>query len=476
MAWDAAVQRLYVPVDIASLVAFRLAFGAIMLWEVWRYYQYGWINRYFIEPRYHFTYFGFDWVRPWPGDAMYLHFWVMAILAVCIMVGALYRLSAALFFLAISYVFLLDQANYLNHIYLVCLISFIMILIPTHRWLSVDSWIWPRRASQLAPTWALWLLRFQIAVPYTYGGIAKLNADWLQGEPVRMWLRGSASTPYIGPWLASEWGVALIAYGGLLFDLAIVPMLFWRRTRLLAFGMAIIFHVTNAHLFTIGIFPWFMIAATLLFFSPGWPRIVWQRLSVLLPRGRSEPAAGPAAPTLAPAPAPAVPPSPSPASSWSGPGRGAQLLVAFLGVYVAVQLLLPFRHLLYPGDVAWNEEGHRFSWRMKLRDKSHQIVYYAFSPSTGRTWTLRPRDYLSTRQENSMDGRPDMVLQLAHWMADDIRGRGYADVQIYVRAMTSLNGRARQDLIDPHVDLTTRHRSIWPADWVLPLDEPLRRR
>jgi hypothetical protein len=47
-------------------------------------------------------------------------------------------------------------------------------------------------------------------------------------------------------------------------------------------------------------------------------------------------------------------------------------------------------------------------------------------------------------------------------------------VQIYVRALTSLNGRQREDLIDPTVDLTTKQRTIWPADWMLPLNEPLR--
>ncbi|MCB9006321.1 MAG: HTTM domain-containing protein [Ardenticatenaceae bacterium] len=53
----------------------RMAFGAIMLWEMWRYSSYGWISRYWIEPSFHFTYFGFDWIRPWPGIGMYVHFW-----------------------------------------------------------------------------------------------------------------------------------------------------------------------------------------------------------------------------------------------------------------------------------------------------------------------------------------------------------------------------------------------------------------
>lgn len=474
------LQLLYAPVDSASLTVFRVAFGAIMIWEVWRFFQYGRIARYYIDPTFYFTYFGFHWVRPLPGDGMYYHFWLMGVLAVCIAVGALYRLAAGLFFLGITYIFLLDQTTYLNHIYLVCLVSFLMMLVPAHRTLSVDTWIWPSRAATVVPTWALWVLRFQIAIPYTYGGIAKLNMDWLQGEPVRMWLAGRASGSVFGPLLLSEWTVGLIAYGGLLFDLAVVPMLLWRRTRLLGYALAVGFHLTNAYLFNIGIFPWFMIAATLLFFPPDWPRTLWARARGLaartgLARTASARTASARTALLAPPVESAAVSAPPLAAGWRGPGLGGRLLVGFLALYVVAQLLLPFRHLLYPGDVAWTEEGHRFSWRMKLRDKSHQIVYTAYSPSTGRTWILPPRDYLTGRQEDDLDGHPDMILQLAHHMADDMRARGHTDIQIRARALTSLNGRRRQDLIDPNVDLTTRHRSIWPADWILPLTEPLRR-
>ena len=46
-------DRLQEPVDIAPLVYFRLLFGAIMLWEVYRYFSKGWIARYFIKPTMH---------------------------------------------------------------------------------------------------------------------------------------------------------------------------------------------------------------------------------------------------------------------------------------------------------------------------------------------------------------------------------------------------------------------------------------
>lgn len=462
-SFHAAVQRLCAPVDIASLVVFRIAFGAIMLSEVWKNFAYGWIGHYYVAPAYHFTYFLFDWVKPWPGGWMYLHFWILGVLAACIAVGALYRVTTALFFLGISYVFLLDQATYLNHMYLVCVISFLLIFVPCHRAFSVDAWALPTARSDVAPTWALWLLKFQVAVPYTYGGIAKLNGDWLQGEPVRMWLAYRAESSAIPHILTSEWAVYFISYGGLLFDLMIVPCLLWRRTRVLAYLAALAFHLTNWYLFNIGIFPWLMIWATTLFFPPSWPRDLLRRLRRLLPRRAAPAAEAPEQPAA----------EPIPARRW--PGRVEAVVMAMLALHVLFQALFPFRHLLYPGDVAWTEEGHRFAWRMKLRAKSHTTTYFALVPSTGATWQLQPLDYITESQADEMEGRPDMVLQLTHWMADRLRQQGYQDVEVYARALTSLNGRRRRDLIDPNANLAAKERTVWPADWILPLNEPLRR-
>ncbi|MEJ7873187.1 MAG: HTTM domain-containing protein, partial [Rubrobacteraceae bacterium] len=117
--------HLFAPVDIASLVFFRIAFGVLMLWEVWIQFSNGLIQRNYIDPTYHFTYYGFGWVQPWSGNGMYLHFLALGVLAVCIALGLWYRVSVVLFFVGFTYVFLLDQALYLNHFYLICLVSFV---------------------------------------------------------------------------------------------------------------------------------------------------------------------------------------------------------------------------------------------------------------------------------------------------------------------------------------------------------------
>lgn len=124
--------RLFAPIDAASLVYFRIVFAALMLVTAWRFIDSDKIYRYFLEPDYLFTYLGFDWVRPWPGDGLYIHFYVLALLSIFVLIGFIYRVSALLLFLVFTYIFLLEQARYLNHYYLMCLISLLMIFLPAH--------------------------------------------------------------------------------------------------------------------------------------------------------------------------------------------------------------------------------------------------------------------------------------------------------------------------------------------------------
>ena len=90
-------ERMFAGVDGTSLAVFRIAFGALLLWDVLKYFRHDWIGRMFIAPAFMFKYYGFEWVEPWPGDGMYFHFAALGVLAFLIMVGLFYRLAAVLF-------------------------------------------------------------------------------------------------------------------------------------------------------------------------------------------------------------------------------------------------------------------------------------------------------------------------------------------------------------------------------------------
>jgi vitamin K-dependent gamma-carboxylase len=433
-------------VDIASLVFFRISFGLLMLCEVLRYFAYGWIGRYWITPHFLFTYYGFSWVHPWPGVWMYLHVGTLGLLAIFIALGFAYRISTILFFLGITYCFLLEQAVYLNHLYLVCLFSFLLIFVPANRALAVDSWLHPQGRRDQVPAWTLWLFRGQMGVVYFFGGVAKLSPDWLRGQPMRMWLADRSDLPIIGRFLQEERVVYLFSYGALLLDLLMAPLLLWRRTRGAAFCLAVGFHLANAHLFSIGIFPWFAIAATTLFLSPNWPRRV---IAVI----RRTPA-----------------PSKSRGTAADTP-QNKPLILSLITLYFVFQLLVPLRHSLYPGNVDWTHEGHRFSWRMKLLDRDATARFFVTDPNSGATHEIDPLDHLRPTQVRKMSARPDMILQFAHYLARNEPYSGPRPLEVRAEVLLSLNGREPALLVDPKVDLAAERRTLGHASWLLPMPE-----
>jgi hypothetical protein len=464
--WRRVCAALFKPVDISFLVFFRILFGGIILWEVYRYFTYGWIGRYFVDPVINFTYYGFSWVKPWPGRGMYIHFFVLGLAAACVMVGFLYRIAAPVLFLAFTYFFLLDQTRYLNHLYLVCLISFLMCFLPAARAFSVDALLRRRIRSDVVPAWTLWLLRAQVGIPFFYGGIAKLNIDWIHGgEPMRTWLRPLTKMPGGGPVFTANWVVYGFVIGGLLLDLLLVPLLLWRRTRPYAFAAGIVFNLINAVIFDIGIFPWLMLGALLIFFPPDLMRRFVRALKPdqALSDGKSSPAS-------------VRPETIAEVSSSPAQFTPQKLVAGLLAAYLAVQLFFPLRHYLYPGNVSWTEEGHNFSWHMKLRTKEGEAVFNVTHPQSGQTWVIKPQDYLKSHQLMKMITKPDLILHFSHHLAEEKRREGYDNVEVRARVMVSLNGRQPQLLVDPNVDLAKEEVSLLPARWIVPLTTPLEAR
>lgn len=446
------LNRLFDEVDIASLVYFRIAFGSLMVYEAISFLTSGFVKERFIDPEFFITYFGFEWVTPLSGNGMYYVFAAMAVFAVLITIGLFYRVSMTMFFLLWMYMFLIDRSLYLNHFYLIGLISFIMIFIPAHRSFSLDAKIFKKIQSNTIPLWALRLLQIQIAIPYVYGGIAKLRPDWLQGEPMHMWLmrRASSYGDTIGPWFDSMSSAYFFSYGGIIFDLLIVPALLWKRTRWFALAAAIVFNLINAKLFTIGIFPWFMIAASLMFFDPDWPRRI-----LAMVRGKKSYESEEATfglPTL---------------------DLKKKAILVTLSLYLVVQFLLPFRHYLYPGVDVWTYEGYYFAWEMKLKDKKGVTKLMAADPVTNKIWEIDKNAVLEWYQVKDLDVDPDAILQLAHYFGEILREEGYDKIEIHAIANVTLNGRNNQLLIDPEVDLLKKERTIWRKDWVKELITPL---
>ncbi|MBK9263640.1 MAG: HTTM domain-containing protein [Polyangiaceae bacterium] len=450
------VQRLFERVDIASLAAFRIFFGALMFASVVRFWAYGWIRDIYIAPPFHFHWLGFSWISPWPGVGMYIHFAVLGLASLLVMLGLFYRAGAALFFVTFTYVELVEKATYLNHYYLVSLLSLLMIFMPLHHAASIDALRKPHLRSDTAPAWVLWLLRFQIGIVYFFAGVAKLGPDWLlRGEPLGIWLSAHTGIPIVGPLLAERWVAHAASLFGAAFDLSIVFFLLHARTRPYAYATVVVFHVITGTLFPIGIFPWVMAGSALVFFSPNWPRkllakLSWKRnaISENIEITPKEPA-------------------------YSGRlSRMQRLGVALLCVHVVVQIGLPLRRFLYPGNTAWTEEGFRFAWRVMLVEKMGFVEYHVRDKSTGRAFVVEPSQYLSPLQTKMMSMSPDMILEFAKHIAAEEKRQG-RDVEVRADAFVTMNGRPSQRLVDPMVNLAAEEDSLWPKRWILPLKDEI---
>jgi vitamin K-dependent gamma-carboxylase len=434
--------NLFAPIENSTIVLFRIMFGGIMFWEVTRYFDHDWINRYWVEPRFNFSYAPFHF-QPLSADAMHAIWYMLGALAIFITIGFLYRISTVLFFLLFSYTYLLEQARYLNHFYLVIMVSLIMIFIPANRAFSIDARLFKNIRSNYNQAWNLWLIRFTIGVPYFFGGIAKINADWLRGYPLHNWLLGDLDFPIIGKYFTEDWMIMIMSYSGLLLDLLVVPILLFKKTRPLGFVVICLFHLMNTQLFEIGIFPWFMIAATSLFFAPDWPKKLFSigRSSKTVKEFKAE-----------------IPDFK--AHKW---------VLVPLVLFMAIQVFLPLRHLLIPGLVHWTEEGHKYAWHMKLRSKSGRTLFLVRNKQTGEVIEIEPDRYIEDWQEDSMDGNPGMIWLLAQHIKSEHNKMGI-EVEVYAEAKASLNGRKYQNLIDPNVDLTKVKRSYFGhSEWILPL-------
>jgi len=445
---------LFVSVDASFLAAFRIGFGLILLFEAVNYGVFLCLECMYHSSDMLFKYHHFEWVTAAPLAVLRLIWLTMAVAAIGVLLGYRYRLSMLIYTVGFTYQFLLDQALYLNHFYMVILFCILMLFMPANRYWAIDAQRKHFLASNVVPYWSKFLLAAQLEIVLLYAGFVKLNSDWLQLEPLRMWLTAkSQQHGLLLQWLTQDWSIALAAYGVVVLHLIGAPLLLWRRTRLVVLCFYAVFHVINMFVFNIGIFPWLTLYASLLFFDADWPKQFWRWLIQRSSRLAQKIPAAPASERL------------QTAANSSSLQKG--MVVLLICVWLLVQLVVPLRHFVLPGDVAWNESGHRFSWRMKLRSK-RGVATFTLVHADGSRQVVQVEKHLNRKQIVKMACIPDLVWQFAQFVEQHYSAEG-DDAEVYVDAQCSLNGRRRAALIRPDVDLTSIKRDEAVERWILPL-------
>lgn len=323
-----------------------------------------------------------------------------------------------------------------------------------------------KQADTQVPIWNIRLLQFLFVLVYFYGGIAKMNVDWLSGDIAEVFLRPTFGvTP-------PTWAVYFLTYGGLLFDLTIGFLLLMPKTRWYAIFIVIAFHLTNGLvLFTdIGLFPFLMIACTIIFIESVVVRRFMQRIFSKR-ETRPDKKKGRRAKKKSQTMATAMPMKDAMATvplSWT-PKR--KVVASCILLFVAFQLLFPFRHLLLPGNPEWTGLGTRFAWRMKMETrKVESFKMTSIDRVTGEEWLIDHESFVSTNQLKHIVEDPFCIVQLAKYLNKLGTEKGMTNPIVKADIQVGFNGRATQSMLDPTVDLTQVDRyNFYDIDWITPL-------
>ena len=430
--------------DATPLAVFRIFFGAIMLFSMLRFQYYGWIEKLYIQPTFFFHYLGFEWVQPF-GEYTYILFFLCGLAAFFVMIGWQYRLAIGVFFLSFTYIELMDKTNYLNHYYFVSCIAFLLCFLPANASFSIDAY--RKKLSPVISNWSIDSIKLMICIVWFYAGLAKLNSDWLlEAQPLKIWLTAKYDIPLLGHLLQKEFFHYLFSWGGAMYDLSIPFLLWFSKTRKLAFLAVLVFHVLTWVLFPIGIFPWVMIGSTVIFFEGNSFRKLLKQFKI-----------------------------PEISYKLTTPNyRKQKITISILSVFFIFQLLFPFRHLLYNNELFWTEEGYRFSWRVMLMEKAGYANFKVVDPTTGRRFYVQNGHFLNPFQEKQMATQPDFILEYAHFLEKFYQQSGIQNPEIYVESFVALNGRSSQPYINPTIDLTTIKSSWKSKTFILPFSDEIK--
>lgn len=434
----------------APLAVFRIFFGLMMLFSLIRFWLNGWIEQLYINPKFFFSYYGFEFVKPL-GNFTYLIFICCAIASVGVMLGYKYRWAIILFFLSFTYIELMDKTTYLNHYYFISLLSFLMIFLPANAYFSIDSKT--KGAYYYIPSWCINSIKLFIGIVYFYAGLAKLNSDWLfKAMPLKIWLSTQYDLPLIGSFLKEDWVHYFLSWSGAVYDLSIPFLLLYKKTRPYAFTVVVIFHILTRIFFPIGMFPFIMIVSALIFFEAEFHlkiiNLIKKTFSIRENLFQQK-------------------------EKYFQYTR-RKLIISILITFFCVQLLLPWRYLLYPGELFWTEEGFRFSWRVMLIEKTGYAQFKIVDGKTKKWFYVDNSDFLTPFQEKEMAAQPDFILEYAHFLRDHFAGQGHKNIEVYVDSFVTLNGRRSTRYIYPHTNLILKKESFRHKNWIIPFNDEIK--
>lgn len=447
---------LFKPIDASIVAIFRIIFGLFMVYQMMYYYDINYTYQFIAGPEVLFPYSGLEFLKPLPLSTLKTIHAGLLISAILITLGFLYRYAIIFFTLGFSYFSFVDRTLYNNHIYLIALIAFVMIFIYADRKYSLRVKFSKKTISKNIPAWNQYILIFLLCVTYFFGGIAKLSPNWLDSNLVSFTI-SNANSSILSNLLPKSLLVPFIKYGGLLFDLSIPFILLNKKTRLIGLALVALFSFTNNSILfdDIGIFSFFMICSTILFFDS---TKVGQFVDTILGKNTS-----------------------AEKNFTNKKERQAYkekqesvnkeqlktrpkfrlITTICLFIFVVFHLIFPLRHKLLTSNPEWTGIASRFSWRMKMQ--SRHVTEFKMSLTdrkTSKTYNLDGKTFVSKNQFMHMLEYPYTFVHLAKYISKKLyRERGFVNPIIKTNLKVEFNGMPNQNMINPNVDLTQINES-----------------
>lgn len=428
-------QLFFKNIDNSPLIVFRIFFGFLISCESFGAIITGWVKRVLIEPKFTFSFIGLEWLQPLPGYGMYFYFIIMGLFGIAIMLGYRYRVAIIGYTILWAGVYFMQKTSYNNHYYLLLIISFYMIFLPANQYASLDVKQQRIHKQNTMPYWISLLFIVQVTIVYFYAAIAKFYPDWLDGTFTKLLLSGTTSNEFLLKIFLNKYFYLFIAYAGILFDLLIVPLLLFKKTRTIALAASLSFHLFNAIFLQIGIFPFFALSFSLFFYPP-------EKIRKLFFKNK-----------------------PSIEEPIAYNYSRKRFFLYFLIPFLFIQFILPLRHHLIEGDVLWTEEGHRLSWRMMLRKRDGFINFKIKNNDTGEITSYDYHKNLSPKQANTLATKPDFIWQYCQRIKQEYSGK---NISIFIDCKNNINNGEFKTLIDPKQDFAkAKWNYFWHNEWVL---------
>lgn len=428
-------QLFFKNIDNSPLIVFRIFFGFLISCESFGAIITGWVKRVLIEPKFTFSFIGLEWLQPLPGYGMYFYFIIMGLFGIAIMLGYRYRVAIIGYTILWAGVYFMQKTSYNNHYYLLLIISFYMIFLPANQYASLDVKQQRIHKQNTMPYWISLLFIVQVTIVYFYAAIAKFYPDWLDGTFTKLLLSGTTSNEFLLKIFLNKYFYLFIAYAGILFDLLIVPLLLFKKTRTIALAASLSFHLFNAIFLQIGIFPFFALSFSLFFYPP-------EKIRKLFFKNK---------------------PSIEELIAYNYSRK--RFFLYFLIPFLFIQFILPLRHHLIEGDVLWTEEGHRLSWRMMLRKRDGFINFKIKNNDTGEITSYDYHKNLSPKQANTLATKPDFIWQYCQRIKQEYSGK---NISIFIDCKNNINNGEFKTLIDPKQDFAkAKWNYFWHNEWVL---------